>query len=311
MGDVPAVRPAFPVKLLGIGFVVVAIGVAAFALRDKLPDVLDAAGRIAWWRQLTAVVLIVLGLLATAQVWRSCLAGLGSPVSTTAARQIFFPSQIGKYLPGSIWPFLAQQRFAREHGVPGGLALLAGAVFLAVHAVTAVLVSALLLISQPGVIGRYGWVAVIAPVALVALHPKVINTLARRLAARSGAEAPVLRWSDLVSPLAWMLPAWLGYGVAGYLLAAPFGGSFGPLALACTGAFALGWLVGMVVFAAPAGVGAREAVLILVLSPLVGVPAAASVSILLRVGHTLADTGLALAFGLTRTRRRTGDEARQ
>jgi uncharacterized membrane protein YbhN (UPF0104 family) len=288
--------------LLALVFVVVAVGVAAWALRGDLPDVLAAAGRIAWWRMLLAFACIVAGLLATAEVWKYCLSALGSKVSSGAARQIFFPAQVGKYLPGSIWPFLAQMRFARERGVPGGLALLAGSVFLVVHAVTSVLVGALLLISQPDLVSRFGWAGVFIPLAFVLLHPKVINLLARKLAGRSGVEPPVLRWRDLVAPLAWMMPAWVAYGLAGYVLADPFTDSVVQLMVVCTGAFALGWIVGLVVFIAPAGVGAREAVLILALTPLLGVAAATTVSLLLRVGHTVADIVLALRYGLIRAR---------
>lgn len=312
MTDEPAGTPEAPVRppkpsrradLLAIVFVVIAVGLAGWALRDQLPDVLDAATRIAWWRAVLALACVVAGLLATAEVWKHCLVALGSRVSSNAARQIFFPAQVGKYLPGSIWPFLAQMRFAREHGVPGGLALLAGSVFLVVHAVTSVLVGALLLISQPDLVSRFGWAAVCVPLALVLLHPKVINLLARKLAGRSGVEPPVLRWSHLVAPLAWMLPAWVGYGAAGYLLADPFTDSILQLAVVCTGAFALGWIVGLVVFIAPAGVGAREAVLILALTPLLGVAAATTVSVILRVAHTVADMLLALRYGLVRARR--------
>jgi len=296
-------RPSRRADLLALGFVVVAVGIAGWALRDDLPDVVDAIGRIAWWRMVLALACVVAGLLATAEVWKHCLVALGSPVSSGAARRIFFPAQVGKYLPGSIWPFLAQMRFAREHGVPGGLALLAGSVFLVVHAVTSVLVGALLLISQPDLVDRFGWAGALIPLALVVLHPKLINLLARRLAGRSGVEPPVLRWKHLALPAAWMAPAWLAYGAAGYLLADPFTDSVLQLAVVCTGAFALGWLVGMVVFIAPAGVGAREAVLILALTPLLGVAAATTVSLILRVGHTLADILLALRYGLVRARR--------
>jgi hypothetical protein len=289
--------------LLAIVFVVVAVGVAGWALRDELPDVLGAVGKIAWWRMVLALACVVAGLLATAEVWKHCLSALGSSVSSGAARQIFFPAQAGKYLPGSIWPFLAQMRFAREHGVPGGLALLAGSVFLVVHAVTSVFVGALLLISQPDLVSRFGWAGVCIPLALVLLHPRVVNLLARKLAGRSGVEPPVLRWRDLVAPLAWMLPAWVAYGLAGYLLADPFTDSVVQLLVVCTGAFALGWIVGLVVFIAPAGVGAREAVLILALTPLLGVAAATTVSLILRVAHTLADILLALRYGLVRARR--------
>jgi len=61
--------------------------------------------------------------------------------------------------------------------------------------------------------------------------------------------------------------------------------------------------VGLVVFIAPAGMGAREAVLILALTPLVGVAAATTISLILRVGHTLADVLLGLRYGLVRARR--------
>jgi hypothetical protein len=302
-GDPTPPRPSRRADLLAVAFVVVAVGLAAWALRGQLPDVVGAIGEIAWWRMVLALVAIVAGLLATAEVWKHCLAALGSPVTSSAAREIFFPAQVGKYLPGAVWPFLAQMRFAREHGVPGGLALLAGSVFLVVHAVTSVLVGALLLISQPDLVSRFGWAGACIPLALVLLHPKVVNLLARKLAGRSGVEPPVLRWRDLVRPLAWMLPAWLGYGVAGYLLADPFTDSVLQLAVVCTGAFALGWLIGLMVFVAPAGVGAREAVLILALTPLLGVAAATTVSLILRVGHTLADMLLALRYGLVRARR--------
>ncbi|HEX2130613.1 MAG TPA: lysylphosphatidylglycerol synthase domain-containing protein [Actinophytocola sp.] len=290
--------------LLAVVFVVVAVGLAGWALRDQLPNVVDSLGQIDWWRMVLALAAIVAGLLATAEVWKHCLSALGSRVGSTAARRIFFPAQVGKYLPGSIWPFLAQMRFAREHGVPGGLALLAGSVFLVVHAVTSVLVGALLLISQPSLVNQFGWAGVCIPLALVLLHPKVINVLARKLAGRSGVEPPVLRWRHLVAPIAWMFPAWLGYGLGGYLLADPFTDSVVVLALVCTGSFALGWIVGLVVFIAPAGVGAREAVLILALTPLTGVAAATTVSLVLRVAHTLADILLALRYGLIRARRR-------
>lgn len=302
-GSVRAPKSSRLADLLAIVFVVLAVGIAGWALRDDLPKVLDSIGEIAWWRMLLALVCIVAGLLATAEVWRYCLSGLGSPVSSGAARQIFFPAQVGKYLPGSVWPFLAQMRFAKEHGVPGGLALLAGSVFLVVHAVTSVLVGALLLISQPDLVSRFGWAGVCIPLALILLHPKVINLLARKLAKRSGVEPPVLRLADLVRPMAWMLPAWIGYGAAGYLLADPFTDSFWQLAMVCTAAFALGWIVGMAVIIAPAGVGAREAVLIVALTPLLGVVPATTVALILRVGHTLADMLLALRYGLARARR--------
>lgn len=286
--------------VLGFAFVVAAVAVAGYAMRDQLPDVIAGLARLSWWAIAGAFALVVAGLLATAEVWRHSLAALGHPVSPTAARQIFFPAQVGKYLPGAVWPFLAQMRLARRHGVPARAALLAGAVFLAVHTVTSVLAAGWLLVAEPA-LGAYRWLGLAClPLALAALHPQVVNWLARK--ASKGMAPPDLRWPQLVRPMLWMVPAWLFYGAACALLALPFAGAGPRLAVVCTAAFALGWLVGLVVFIAPAGAGAREAVLIVVLAPALGVAAATTVSLMARVCHTVADVLLALGYGLARGR---------
>lgn len=295
--------------LLGLAFVLIAVAIAGYAIRDQFDDVRVAIWSIQWWRPVCSLALVVAGLLCTAQVWRGCLAALGRRLPTSTTNQIFFPAQVGKYLPGSVWPFLAQVHLARRCGVPGGLALLSGAVFLTLHLATAVMAAATLLLTQPTVVGRLGWTAVLAPLSLLLLHPKAVNTLARRIGRRSGITPPQLTWSHLAVPAAWMVPAWLGYGVAGYLVAEPFTGSSAKVAVLCVGGFAAGWLVGLLVFVAPAGVGAREAMLVLALAPVTGLVAATIVSVILRLCHTVADVGLALGYGLVRGRVEEGTGA--
>jgi uncharacterized membrane protein YbhN (UPF0104 family) len=291
-------QPRRRADLLALGFVLVMVGIAGFALWDDLPSIGDAMARIAWWRVVAAAALVIVGLLTTAEVWRLCLAALGSTVSAGAIRRIFFPAQIGKYLPGAVWPFLAQMRLARQYGIPGPRALMAGAMFMAIHMITAVLVSALLLVSQPTLVDRLGWTAVLAPVALILIHPRVVSAIARKVD-RSGEALPELHWPDVLRPMLWMAPAWVCYGAACWILADAFSAPTGRLAAVGTGAFALSWLIGVVIVIAPAGVGAREAVIGVMLAPLIGTGAAASVGILLRVCHTVADVGLALGFGFT------------
>lgn len=296
MSDQPVQAPRRRrADLLGIGFVVVAVGLAGYGLRDQWPEVWRAMTVIGWWRLLLATTLATAGLLATGEVYRHCLGALGGPVSRAAARQIFFPSQIGKYLPGSVWPFLAQVRFAKRHGVAPATTLVAGAVFLVVHAVTSVPVATLVLFGRPSLADRLGWAGAGALVGLLLLHPKVLGKAIRVLGKRPDVE---LGWAQVGRPLAWMAPTWLCYGAAAFLLAAPLGGDPARLAVVCTGVFALGWLVGVVAVIAPAGLGAREAVIVLVLGPVLGVAAATSVALLLRVCHTVGDAALALGFGM-------------
>lgn len=284
--------------LLGVVFVLAAAALAGYGLRDHWPAVGQALAEIGWWRILVATGLVIAGLLATAEVWRHCLSALTAPVSHTVAREIFFPSQVGKYLPGSVWPFLAQMRLARRHGIAASAALLAGSVFLVMHAVTSVPVASMVLFAQPSFAGKLAIAGVCAAAGFVLLHPKILGIAVRKLAARSGGEVRPLRWAQVIRPLAWMVPAWACYGAAGFVVAAPVGGDPLVLAALCTGAFAISWLVGVVAIIAPAGLGAREAVLVLAFLPVLGIANATSVALVLRVCHTAGDIILAAWFGL-------------
>ena len=59
--------------------------------------------------------------------------------------------------------------------------------------------------------------------------------------------------------------------------------------VALGGAFALAYAVGVVIVFAPAGVGAREALFVVLVSPLTSVAAATALALLARVVHTAAD----------------------
>ncbi len=99
-----------------------------------------------------------------------------------------------------------------------------------------------------------------------------------------------------------MAVVWSLYG-ASLLVLVP--GPESPGFVAVVGAFALAHAVGVLVVIAPAGVGAREAVLVALLSPSLGVPGAAAVALLSRVAHAAADflvAGAAAAWARGRTR---------
>ena len=55
------------------------------------------------------------------------------------------------------------------------------------------------------------------------------------------------------------------------------------------GAFALAYAVGVVIVVAPAGAGAREALIVVLLAPMLGVPEATALALLARVVHTVGD----------------------
>jgi uncharacterized membrane protein YbhN (UPF0104 family) len=94
------------------------------------------------------------------------------------------------------------------------------------------------------------------------------------------------------------LLAWIGYGVALWLLARGLTNVELSLRMA-TGAFAGSYVIGFLALVAPAGLGVREGVFILMLDRVVGTPAAVALAVASRLLLTVAELGAAVPFILT------------
>jgi glycosyltransferase 2 family protein len=76
---------------------------------------------------------------------------------------------------------------------------------------------------------------------------------------------------------------WVSFGVHIWLLARGLHAEHDHLFLLSTGAYALAWIVGFLVVVAPAGVGVREGVLLLVLGPVLGRPETLALALVSRM----------------------------
>lgn len=267
-----------------------------------------------------SLVATVVGLGATCVAWRAILAGLGHPLRASAASGVFFVAQLGKYLPGSVWPYVAQARLGRAYDVAPSRSAAAGVVFVLLHCATGALVAAvaLPLAGDRTIQQRFGWLPWLVPVLLLALHPRLIAAglaLAHRVT-RRGTPPPVLPWSRVGSALAALLVAWVCYGAALFALVAPLAGASGGALVLSTGGFALAWTVGflaaaVLVVAAPAGLGVREVALYSVLSPLLSGGAATAVVVISRIGSIVGDVVWAGAGALWARRVPAADPVEQ
>lgn len=277
--------------------VVVAFALGAWAVAQDVDGFLSALGTIGPLGGLAATALVVAGLLASAAAWRAGVAELAGHLAPAPARRVFFVGQLGKYLPGAVWTVVAQADAARHHGLRTDRMALASILFIGLHLVTGVLLVAVLLPwAAPDVLATYPWLWALLPLSLLALAPPVLTFGARlglRLLRRDPLPAPLTARTVAV-PCVWFLVAWVAYGAATVVAAAPLAGQVDlQLAAAATGGFAAAWVLGVLFLPAPAGVGAREVVLVLTLGPLLGTIEATSIAIVLRVVHTAADLGMA------------------
>ncbi|MBB6118780.1 lysylphosphatidylglycerol synthase domain-containing protein [Nocardiopsis algeriensis] len=270
---------------------------AGWALRGHWGQAREAVLDLPLWALPLSVAAAMAGLTAQMLAWRALLAGLGSPLPVRAAARIMFVGQLGKYLPGSVWAFVAQVELARDRNVPRvrGTAATLLAVGVTVAAGLAVAAVALPLSSAEAA-RRWWWALVLAPLVLAALHPRVVGwgvRLAARPFARfrEVAEAGALRIGGrtMAAALGWTLVAWIPLGLHAWVLTWAVGG--GPLdsLLPAVGAYALAWTLGLLAVFAPAGLGVREAVLVVALAPVVDAGSALVVAVLSRLVMTAAD----------------------
>lgn len=288
--------------LRGLFVLVVVVGLALF-LRSKGADVLAGLERTPPAALAGSLVASLVGLLASAMVWRALLTDLGSRLSLRAALHVFFLGQLGKYVPGSVFAVAAQMELGRDQGVPRSRTGTASLLFMGVLVAAGLLVAAATLpFVSPHALDSYGWVLVALPVGLLLLAPPVLTRLvavALRVLRRVPLEQP-LSARGIGAALGWALVMWAAYGVHLLVLVRAQPRHEGPdLLLLCLGGYALAWTVGFLVVVAPAGGGAREAALVVALAPVLDRPGALAVALISRALMTIGDLllGVAAAVG--------------
>jgi uncharacterized membrane protein YbhN (UPF0104 family) len=280
-------RQAARVALLLLAFALCAV--AVWSQRQQLTDALT---RLHWYTVLLAELAVAAAMVFVMQSWRVLLVDLGSDLPVPAAARIFYLSQLGKYVPGSVWPLLAQVELGREHKVPARRSATVG-VLIIVLSVAAGLLAALvtLPLAGGGLAGRYWWAFAAVLPLLAVLHPRVLNPLLAwgfRLIRREPPGEP-LSTSGVIRSICWSLLGWLAYGGQVWLLAHDLGAGGARLLPLSVGGFALAWVAGLVLVIAPAGAGVREAVLVAVLAPALSAGAALLVALVSRLLMSFAD----------------------
>ncbi|WP_261558514.1 lysylphosphatidylglycerol synthase transmembrane domain-containing protein [Frankia tisae] len=276
------------------GALLVALGLMVLALASQWNDVRDSFRLLTVGSVVASGVATILAVGTTVLSWRALLAGLGAELPLRAAVRIFFVGQIGKYIPGSVWPVLAQMELSRDYGISRPKAASASLVVLALAVPSGGLAAAITLpFVSADALASYWWALAAVPVFAVLLYPSVLSrllALAFRLLRRAPLDEP-LTLRPIAVGAGWLLVSFCWYGLATWLLVRDLdpevGG--GRLMLLSVGAYALAWTAGFLVLVVPAGAGVREAVLVLALAPAVAGGPATLVALVARLLATVAD----------------------
>ncbi len=216
----------------------------------------------------------------------------GYPITYTTAYYGYFASQLAKYLPGGVWVAPARAVTFSQVGVPiavGGLTVLFELYILLLAGVLLFLPFSHFFIQDERLhFVRYFWG--LTPLLLLALHPRFINFVLRFVGKNLNQFRYQTKGRSLLLVLVIDILFWLlvGLGLYWLILGVNSELSFGNW-LPLSAAFSLAWVGGFISFLTPAGIGVREGLLTLLLSPLLPTPLPAFIAILARIWWTVAE----------------------
>ena len=235
--------------------------------------------------------------------WRQILALERPPGPAAGYHAVYGRSQIAKYLPGNCFHLVGRQLLGRELG--HSQAALAMATLLEAALLVALAASLAAPLARPWL---GGWaaslpVAALAGLGLLCAGERLLPQRWWPLPGRAGERGRLLAalachgaFFALAAGLLWLLVATVSARAPGM-----------PGPLMCLAALACAWAAGFVVPGSPAGLGVREAVLILALEGALGAEAGTVVALALRLVTTAGDgVFCALALLLPLPQRRCG-----
>jgi uncharacterized membrane protein YbhN (UPF0104 family) len=270
-----------------------------YAVVHNWADVSVHLDKISWTTFLWSTLAAALGTWLTMIGWKTLLRDLGSDLHLAPASGVYFVGQLGKYLPGSLWSVLVQADIASHLKVPRRRTAVTGLLALGLALLTGLLVglpaASFLLTSRSGF---DWWLLLGIPILVVLCVPRLLNAIIDRML-RTLKREPLeheLSAGAVLRAVVIFILVWVAFGVHTLLLARAVAGDapHPDLTAAAMTGYALSVSLGMLTIVLPAGLGAREGLLTLILSTAMPTPAAAAVAIMSRFIVTIVDVLAAL-----------------
>ena len=278
--------------LVGLVLAAVCLGFVAATLVSQWSEVRDRIADAAPGWLVLAVLCAAAAMTWIAWCWEDALGLLGHRPGRRRVIAWYYSGEIGKYVPGAVWPIVGRGELARRGGVPASRAYPSVALSLATFYLAGLTVAAVLVpldLAQQAESPAALALLLLLPLGLAALHPAVLGR-ARRVVvrlSRRGGDVPLPEWRATAAVILRYVPAWLLIWAATWLVARALVPD--PPILRIGIATTLSWAAGFAAVPVPAGAGIREAVFVASSGMTGGV--AATVAVTSRLVFVLVDAG--------------------
>ena len=290
------------VNTIRILFIAAVLAAVAYTVIGSWKDIRDYLFDLAWQSVLLAFAAAFAGMAANIMAWRSIVTQLDSPVTITTAARITLLGNLAKYLPGSVWSYVAQMELGKRAGIPRARAFIASLIAVGLSTTASLILGALAIPALAASDEGKPFVPIVIaliPIALTCAHPKILTRLVELFLkiVRKPPLGHAITWRTVNTATAWSAIAYVCFGVHLWLLANAAATPGVEGLFRSIGAFALAMTCGMLVIIVPSGIGVRDAVIATALTPYVGFGTAAGIAVVSRLIFTLADLIAAGAAG--------------
>lgn len=274
----------------------------AFQFRQIMIDVIFVLGI---WRLTVMGLLLMISVLLSIFTFTILVRGMGYPFALRDGYHSMNLSQVAAFVPGKIWGFA---------GLAGLLITRGVSKFDSVMIITlnsVLMISAAAIVGSIGLIPIIGWfytLIILLPLIFLLVGHKKLDSIRNRFLMGSTPLPPIMALLKvlLIGVLSWIIVsasfAFLVFSSVGEWPASP---------LLIASAFPAGYIGGFVSLLAPSGIGIREGIITIILTPSMGSEMALSIALVFRIIQTaviwlnIAVTFLVLSIGLGRSRTKT------
>ena len=280
-------------SVLGIAIGIAGVAFVTRTLISKWDEVSDAFSQV---DAINLVLSLFLGLAAMTSIgwiWVTMIVARSHNVRHRNAMAWYFTGQLGKYVPGGIWPIVGRAELAVRNGIPRLDAYASTGLSLVTTYVAAVVTIGI----GASVTTGHRLIAVLIALGLIvayaAFSQPSLRAVIIRVATRVSSSASSLTDPKRLARLTVVhIPAWILMSLSTSVTATAFGAkiSIADMLFITT----TSWLAGFVVVGVPGGIGVREAVFTSLAGGIIGTPLAVSLALMSRVVFIAVDLSGAL-----------------
>ncbi len=256
------------------------------------------------------MVSLVLGLgfmllffLLKAICWKLILQKLGHDVPYTKSNYLLSLGETKRYIPGNIFSFAARVQYFKEFDIPSKTVIKGLVVesFLLLFSSAVVSIPSIFFFAQ-SLLAFVEERLSISPIILLLLV-FIISLFAgiAMLTFLKKKRISILSFAKFTHIFFIFVLAWIFFGIGNYLVAASFTSLSPVFFVQFASFFVFSWLIGYLSFVTPMGLGVREVVLTLGLTPFLPLSLASALSVILRIAFIASEViFLVVTFSLTK-----------